>query len=546
MPNTFDPDAFIAKQGVLQSPGGVPPQNAAQPAGIQAPPPAGFNPDTFISNFVPEQAGPPVKEIQGPPTAQTEANYKEAVRDSNPPTPLSAMTHGFENGFTYNLADEMANQNDPEAKMRFAASQAEYPITYALANLVGAITSPSPFGKLTALKNASLGIKAAGAFGRIAGETGLSAYGASDQSGLEALKEAGDAMTSKSAIALSSLGAIGATAPKIVAMAASKIAPKGDVAYGLGKGMDDALKTEAGQEAVTRLANTFADDTVDMIKKGRAAISPIADEVASKNADTTLNVLDRFKNFGQKLESLKIEEMTADEQVVKNMLNRWGRETESLIASNSGSKALDQAAFQDLYTRKQILGDMIFDSNKAKFNKAPELKREAVKLYSDLTKKLSDADVTGNFKNVASAYSTLYKTADVLDGFGNKVMSMDNKLSASGLRARDELKDTWNSLSPELRQKWFPDLDQRVNQGLDQVVDIVGVTKKIAGKSPAETSFLNDVMKRIPVLSEGSRLKMLNRLGMESAGTLNPVLTNIINPSKGISNLERIAQGLLK
>lgn len=555
MPNTFNPDEFIKNMGAAQSPQGIAPQYAAQPTGMQ-PTTSGFNPDAFMAaqGIKPEMVGPiqPAPEMQGPPTidqaAAAEADYKNQVMAKNPPTPLSAAVHGFESGVAYNLADEAAAKLDPEAAMRFRASQEEYPILYGLSNLVGAVLSPSPFGKLTALKNASLGLKAAGAFGRVAAETGSSAYGASEKSGLEALKEAGQAMSNPVTLGLGAISGAGATLPGLIGSKAltSVIAKKGDVAYGLGRTMDDALSSEAGQEAVTRLANNFADDTVDMIKSGRKAISSVADEVASKNVDTRINVLDRFKSFGDKLENLKADEMTADEQIARNMLNRWRSESEGLFATNSSSGKLDQSQFQDIYTRKQILGDMIFDSSRNKFNKAPELKAEAVKLYSDLSKQLSSADVTGNFKHVSDAYNTLYKTADVLDGFGNKVMSMDNRLSASGLRAKDDLKKTWNTLSPELRQKWFPELDHRVNNALDQVVDIVGVTKKASGKSPADTSFMNEVMRRLPVFSETSRLNMLNKLGRESANSMNPALlslTNVLNPSRGLSVLEKGAQG---
>lgn len=537
MGNQFE--ELLSKASKQQSPEAIAPQDAAASQGVQ--PQVNAFEQMLLSKSQQNAGANAISQAQAPEYMNKYSpkvfDMSPKVEDQNGPTPLSAVVHGVESGYTYNFADDVANLVDPEAKARFLASKKEYPITYGLSNLLGALISPNPASKLTALKNAGLALKAAAAIARPELETGVAAYGASDKQGLDRLKDAGEAMKNPLTIGLSLLSGAAISAPTVLRAVAGK---EGRVAEAVGKASktEDALSSTAGQEMVTRAANTFADDTTAMIKQGRQAMGQVLDDVVSKNAETTVDAATHFKSFNNKLTALKDDHLDDVEKNVKAILSDWAKEAEGSLAKGATEGNLGSARFSDLYAQKRLLGSLIHETEKMKFSKAGKLKAMAMGMYKQLNEVLNKADVTENFKDASDAYNTLMQTQGTLKNFGTKVMSMDNKMNASALKASDGFKKAWNNLPTDLRTRWFPSLDQRVNQGLDELVSVVDATKKAAGRSPNRTSFISDVERKLPIFNSLSPINLMNRVGRESAGVVNPVLTNWT--SRGLSNLGRI------
>jgi hypothetical protein len=504
----FNPDEYLAKKQVETS-------------GNSAPQPA-FDPDAYLQTkgvqTLPNQGG-----IED--GASTAKALQAEQMQKNPPTPLSGLVHGFEQGYTYNHADNAASAiGDPAAKARMDNSKQEYPVWYSLANLAGAILSPNPLTKLKPAVDAGILAKTLYNAGNFGTQVGLASLGESDKQGSGKLEDVKNTFENPLILGLGALATLGPASEALVKGLSGKIVKGGDTAYGLGKGLKQTLGSEQGQELVTKAVNGFEEDAGRAVDQARSVVGQKLDEIAAKNEMTTAS----FKPIAEKtlniINDFKPDESLPNEGIASNILKSWYERNSSKMQN------LDQAPFSALYDAKKELGDLLFKSKARVFNSSPEMQRQAIQVWDQLSKTLSKADVTGGFQDVSQAFSGLYKTQGALDGLGTTLGRAGDKLNLGADKKISAILKSFNSV-PEAYRKLAPELDQAINQNMPQLINAYSTAAKVAGKSPIQGATISELANKLPLISPRSRLGALNRLGVEAAGAARPALTTVINPA---------------
>lgn len=496
-----------------------------------------LNPESDLE-LLPMKSSAEVKTAEARP-AQPSLKTNEQLAAQNPPTVLSSLVHGVTNGLTYNYGDEAASVVDPEASARFKASKEANPLTYALANVTGAILSPNPVGKIAALKNAGTLIKTAVAGGKYAAETALSSAGESDKKGLDRLDDVKETLTNPLVLGL---GAASTAAPGLLSLTkkgADWIAKNGKQSYKLGTEMQDALSSDLGQEAVATAVNNFETKALAKVDESLKALSPAMDEIAAANVGTKVNMkpgLQSFWDFSKSYSPVKQADKDAYE-----IASTFLKKAEPELLKNAGSKldasglvlqkATSEAAeFSDAWNFKKALGELIFDPKNGEsraLNESPKIKAKLISLYDNVSKGMGEADKTGTFKDLSKGYSALYKTYDGIDDLGSSLSKGSDKLNLTFNKRNNEIKKAFSEVPQILRSK-VADLEQMLSVEMPEVYNAYNIAQKISGKSPASQTFLGQVgnmVSKVPLVGEGSRLQMLNRLGQESSGSAAPLIS---------------------
>lgn len=493
-----------------------------------------LNPESDLELLPMKAAAPATQGVA--PTVENAAQLAPAA-NPNPPTPLSALIHGLTSGFTYNLADEAGDIVDPETSARYKASKEDSPLLYGLASLGGAIASPNPVGKWKALKDAGTLIKTAVAGGRFALETGLSSFGESEKKGLDRLQDVKETLTNPLVIGLGALSTSIPALLNVTKKGADVIVKNGKQSYKMGTEMVDALSSDEGQAAVTSAVNNFEAQALSRVDQTLKSLSPAMDEIATANAGTKVDVkkgLQSFWEFAKDYTPVKQADKDAYE-IASNFLKK----TEPTLLQNAGSKldktglvlekgTSEAAAFQDAWNLKKALGELIFDPKNGEaraLNESPKIKAKLVSLYGQVSDALAAADKTGTFKELSKGYNGLYKTYDALDNLGSSIAKGSDKLNIAFNKKAGDISKSFSEIPQALRSK-MTDLEKLLAVDMPEVYNGYNIAQKIAGKNPASQTLLGQVgnlISKVPVVGEGSRLQMLNRLGHEAVGTEAPI-----------------------
>lgn len=454
------------------------------------------------------------------PPAPTDA--AQQYQQTNPATPLSAAVLGFEQGATYNGAKKIAQMSsDPTDAAAFDVNAKQYPLTSALGQLVGAVLAPSPIGKLSAIKEAGTLAKMAFNAADFTSRVGLSGILGSDDPTLagkaaDASKQFQNPLT----LGLGALSTLAPALPTILKTASGTIVKNGDVSVGLGKGMEDALGSEAGQAEVSRAVKQFESDTMQAGQKGIDKLGQTMDQIASQNSDTTLDTQGPMSKLYDFISGQKPDELLDKDRVAIAKLKNFvdARDSSFNTADNAGS---ENTSFTDAYQMKKDLGRMLFDpqtGNARTFNSAdPSIKAAGIKLYSSLADGLSKADKTKTFSDVSDAFTGVYKTIDAADDIGNSLSSMADKLNVNSNGKRDAILDAFKTIPPQYLPA-VPELSNQIVNQMDKTITAYNIAAKIKNGSPAKSNVLWDNIMALPIVSEGSRLDMLNQLGQTSSG----------------------------
>lgn len=448
----------------------------------------------------------------------------------NPPTKLSSAIHGFEEGFSYNLADDAAKMVDPAAKERFDNSRKANPILNAVSNFAGAVLSPNPLGKIKALKDAGTLIKMAVTGGKFASEAGLASFGASEKKGLDRLEDVKDTLTNPLTIGLGAVATAAPALPKVIEKSGDFFVDNGKKSYKLGKEMIEALGSKEGQELVTTRVADFEDAALATAKQSLSKLSPLMDDIAAKNADTAVMVSDPLKKTFDFLKKLKPDELLDNERIAKTKLER-------LVSSFDNG---EPKSFQEAYEFKKQLGKLIFDPKEGSarlFNNAPNIKNNAIGLYDDLSKELVRRDKTRTFGDVNKAFTGTYKTYDALDEVGNSLAQAADKLNPGAVGKQNAIARAYSSIPAEYKGA-MPDLSKLINEDMPEVITAYDIAAKIAGKNPSRTSLLSQLASHVPVVSQGSRLQMMNTVGQAEAGR--GALRKVVEPAGPLSRSGRV------
>lgn len=510
----FNPDEYLAKKQA---------ETATPSAGAQQ----AFDPNSYLQS----------KGVQTLPnggTPQTPVSAAQAYEQSNPPTPLSAAVLGAEQGATYNFAKKAAGTVDAESAAAYDVNREKYPITFGLGQLAGAIATPNPFGKIGAIKNAAgvlpkMGAAAAQFFGGL----GLASFGASEAPTLQGkLKDVADTTKSPLALTLGGLALISPAVPEILRRGSDYIVKDGKSAVALGKGMQDLLKTDAGQQTVARAAGTFADSTAQAANQSFDHIGPIADAVAAANKGIPVNLQSAFDKVYKTTLGVKSDEVSPLALPAYNKLNNWLTSAENAFIKTSQDGQATTPEFATAYDKLKELGQEVFQ--KGAYNNTPEVKRAAQQLYFDISNVLGKADKSGDFAKVREAFKGLFAIKDASESLGSALGSV-NPLAIAPTLKRDELIKAYEAIPGEFKAK-LPELGDLIGKQMDDVMTAYRVASKIAGKSPTN-SILSTFMSKLPMLNGGSRLNVLNRLGAEAAGRATPLIENALGPNvlRGLS-----------
>lgn len=487
----FNPDEFLAQKQTE-----VPVAGSAK----------AFDPDAFLAT-----TGNSQLPNNGLPEA---ASLSEPLPNSNPPTRLSSAVLGFEQGATYNAAKKAAEAIDPANAKAFDESQAANPFTFALGQLGGAIVSPSPIGKLKAIKDAGALAKAAFNATDFASRIGLSSFfGSNDpslQGKLEAVK---DAYKDPLTLGLGAVATLAPSLPDVIRKGSKLLVKDGNKAVALGKGMENALASEEGQVAVSRAVGQFENNTIQAAQKGLQNLGTSMDNVAVQNQGVTADIKSALSKTFDFFKKQKPEELLDKDRVALSKLQNFVTAGDDALAQAGGA---ENASFESIYKLKKDLGRLIFDPQSGAgrtFNNAdPAIKKQAVQLYSQLSDTLGKADKTQTFKELSKAFTGVYKTMDAADDLGNSLSQMSNKLNVGGVNKRDAIVDAYKSIPPQYVAA-LPELGNQILNKMDNTITAYNVASKIAGQSPQKADVLSQFMAKIPLLSEGSRLNMLNQLG---------------------------------
>lgn len=481
-----------------------------------------FNPDEFLAD---KQAENPV----GPAPSAFDPDAfiaPEPQANSNPPTPLSAAVHGFESGFTYNTADEAGNLLDKETGARFKASQEAYPIINGLAQIVGSFVSPNPLGKIKSIKEAGTLAKMAIAGTRVAGETGLAALGGSDKADVQGrIEDMESTLSDPLTAGIGLLATLAPGLPSVIRKGSNLIVKDGKKAVALGKGIEEALGSDKGQELVSKAVGEFEQGAIATVKDSMNKLQPELQKIVAQNADVEVNVrpaLERTFNFLSKVED---DTLLDHEKAAKKILSNFISAEDDASSAFSSSEAVP---FANLYELKQKLGKLIFDPTEGaarKFNAAPQFKKEAMALYDNVSKAMKGADKTRTYGDVADAYTGLFKLQDAADDLGNSMAQMADKLNVKGVQKRDAIVKAYKSIPPQYLPA-MPELSDLITNKMDDVITAYNISSKIAGKAPQRANPLMALISKLPVVSEGSRLGLLNRLGREEAGFATKTINN--------------------
>lgn len=486
-------------------------------------------------------------------TSSVSLTPAQSYETSNPSTPLSAAVLGFQQGASYNAAKKVAGSLDAESGAAFDVNQQKHPLTFALGQLGGAILSPSPIGKLKAIKEAGTLAKMAFNASDFASRVGLSSFLGSDdpelQGKLAAVKEAyKDPLT----LGLGALGTLAPALPQVIRQGSKLLVKDGEKSYSLGKGMKDALASEEGQVAVSRAVGQFEQDTIKAAQQGITKLGSVMDEVAAKNQGVTGNIKTALTKTFDFFKKQKPEELLDKDRVALAKLQNFVTASDDALAQAGGSES---ASFQSIYELKKNLGRLIFDPSTGSartFNNAdPAIKRQAVALYGQLSDTLAAADKTQTFKELSKAFTGSYKAMDAADDLGNSLSQMGNKLNVSGVNKRDAIQNAYKSIPPQYLAA-LPELGNQVTNKMDNVITAYSIASKIAGQSPQKSDILAQLLSKLPVVSEGSQLNILNQLGRASSGQTPSGLVGgalragsvAANPGalRGISDISRQSQ----
>lgn len=489
----FNPDDYLAKK------------QTANPVGGSA---QAFDPNAYMQS----------KGIQTLPNGgnvQDSQTAADAYRQSNPPTPLSAAVLGFEQGATYNGAEKIANAVDAQSGAAFDVNKQDYPIINALGQLGGAILAPSPVGKLKAIKDAGTLAKMAFNAADFSSRVGLSTFLGSNQPDAESkLNEVKQAFKDPLTLGLGALATLAPALPVILRKSGDVVVKDGKTAVSLGKGMEDALASPEGQANVSRAVGQFENETIQAAQKGISNLGQKMDEIATQNADTTVNIKSSMTKMFDFLKSQKPEELLDKDRVALAKLKNFIEPADQAL-----NGASENASFQDTYELKKNLGRLIFDPKTGAgrtFNNAdPSIKRAAINLYGQLADSLSSSDKTKTFKDVSDAFTGTYKVMDAADDIGNSLANMADKLNVSGINKRDALVNAYKSIPPQYLPT-MPELGNQILNKMDDTITAYNVAAKIAGQAPQKQNVLYDLISKLPIFSQGSRLNMLNQLGQSS------------------------------
>lgn len=499
----FNPDDYLAKKQT----------ETAGPATGQA---KSFDPNAYLSS-----AGVDVAPLPAEASPQSSA---DAYRQSNPPTPLSAATLGFQQGISYGGAKKIAGALDESSGAAYDVNQQEYPLISALGQFAGAVLSPSPVGKLKGIKEAGLLAKMAFNAADFTSRVGLSSFlNSNDPTAAGKLQDVQKAFENPLTIGLGALATLSPALPEVLRAGKNILVKQGDKAVALGKGMENALASEAGQTDVARAVGQFEADTMSAAKKGVATLGQTMDEIAARNTDTTANVKAPLTKIFDFFKSQKPEELLDKDKVALAKLQNFVTGADDALTA-SGAPA-ENASFQSLYEMKKNLGRLLFDPQtgaaRTFANADPSIRSAGIKLYGSLSDALASSDKTQTFKEVSKAFTGTYRAMEAADDIGNSLTQMSNKLNVSGTAKRDALVEAYKSIPPQYLPA-LPELGHQVLNKMDNVITAYNIASKIAGQAPQKSAILSKIIANIPVVSEGSRLNMLNQLGRQAAGrTLN-------------------------
>lgn len=501
----FNPDDYLAKK---QNETATPSTGASQ----------AFDPNAYLTTKG-------VETLPNQGNIQDGATAAKAYDQSDRTGYIPAAVLGFEQGVTYNGAKKLAGAIDAPSAAAFDENQSKYPITYALGQIGGALVSPNPFGKIGAVKKAGDALREAGVLGKMAinvadfgSRVGLSSLGASEAPSLGGkLEDVQKDLTSPLTIGLGALAGLAPALPAILRRSGQLVVKNGDKAVALGKGMEDALASEAGQTAVSRAVREFEDQTIQASKVGVKALGETMDQVAAQNGETIVNASSPLKRVFDWAKNLPDNELLDKDRVAKAKLMNYLNGQDEALGAAGGANA---APFQKIYEMKKDLGRLIFDPETGAartFANAPDVKREAVTLYNNLRSILSKSDTTKTFDEVSKAFSGVYRTMDAADNIGNSLTNMTNKLHVTSGGKRDAIEEAYRSIPPQYIGS-MPDLTNLITKKMDDVITAYNISAKIAGKAPQKADLLSQFSSKIPLISEGSRLNLLNQLGQVGTG----------------------------
>lgn len=464
------------------------------------------------------------------------ATQADNVPGTNEATPLSAVVHGLESGFSYNTADDAGNIVDADTSSRFDASKKGFPVTYGLSNLIGAVISPNPVGKLAALEKAGLFIKTLVGLGKGAAEGTLATLG-------EAEGDVGSRLTAlgenKLGIGISTIAGPLSTLSKVSVKDADVIVENGGKALKLGRNLQETLTSPEAQATVAKGLDEYAPRLKAAVEGAQTAVGREMDAIASKNA--SIPVKSGFlSEAAEDLAKIPDNQLDDATRAAKNRLMSSIERAEMTAALSSASRNSAEGSFEAIYQAKKQLGNEIW-RNKI-YNKSPEMKAKAVALYSKLSKALQNADEAaggtgGKFREVSDTFSALYKTGEDAERLsGSVIKSLADPFDTAGKKVQREVFTEYNKLSPELRQKYMPGMDKIVNQELPELVTTARIVRKITGRMPGEVGKVSQQLsEKIPGLryfTDAGRLELLNRLGAEQVGSKAKILTGA---AEGIS-----------
>lgn len=478
----------------------------------------------------------------------------------NPPTPLSALVHGFERGFTYEFADELAKLKDPEAKARFKASEESYPTISALSNLAGAIASPNPLGKLGAIKNASKAAKTAFDIGRSGLEGAITAYGASDVEGLEANLNAAAEGATIGALLSGAFKGVGAGFKKLGSLIVS--GDKAKKAFDYGKKTGLMVTDPVVQEKIATDIGRISENLDNQLGNKINELGQVKSRLIAAHKGATLDIGDDLSAVYKKLDNLRARKnMTPDELAGLNKAAAiLDRVDDSILKYQSTVKegidpitGLPAKAVGAISTKrlpidvldgfKQQAQDDAFNSNLRELNPA------AFDLLTDFqrraAKKIENYDFkngTGDLARVNKALTALYEmkqTVGVPQPTTFAALLNPQNISARATAGRGgkvvsnytTFMNPLRNLNPEAKSQYLPDLEQRFDASVTVPLEKLKFLKQVSGTLPEGAKIdAKDVAKGItagvaihPALTalalvpESKRLQLANWLGKNSA-----------------------------
>jgi hypothetical protein len=448
---------------------------------------------------------------------------------SNPATPLSAAVHGLESGFTYNTADDASSLVDSEAKARFEASAKEYPVTYGLSNLVGAVASPNPIGKIGAIQKAGLFIKTLVGLGKGAAEGTLATLGEAEGSPEQRLSSLGE---NKLGLAISTAAGPLSMLSKISGKDGEVIVEAGDKALKLGREMQDTIASPEAQQIVARQLDNYAPRLKAAVQGAQDTVEKEMNQIATTNAKIPVKSDFLSKTAGA-LDAIPDNQLDDATRAAKNRLKSSVERAEMTAALSSADRTSAAGSFEGLYQSKKRLGQEIW-KNKV-YDKSPEMKAKAIKLYDSMNSALKTADVGpqgtgGKFQEVSDTFFTLYRTGEDAERMtGSVLKSLADPFDTAGKKVKRETFQAYNRLSPKLRERYMPGMDKLVNEELPELVTTARIVRKVTGRMPGEggkvTQQLSEKIPGLRYFTDAGRLELLNRLGAEEVGSKAKILS---------------------